>query len=389
MLAHTDTLAFSRYIMYHHPVFSFVLFTTLFFSFEVFVMASIWLLATLYTSPSISSRIAPSLQVEENWVEGVRRGQGGQEQGETGGETETVTDEGDLTEMEDGAQKRRAGFGDTDTDEQASESELREAGEAPAGSTMGRDASGNGLRRRAFGREDESSTSQRSTSSDPRAAAAAASLRSQDEEERREAERARVRRDAMAGRRMTDITGSDITSPAGSGPSSPAASRDTSGSGQQSGSVVDPFLDILPSGTRRILSRLDEETEEETVSGSTERASSAEDGLSDEEEAAAQVPAQTGGDEKDDESISGQTGTVGGSSTSRATSMAPSFGPSVATSASTASEDVRTPTRQAPPGRSSEASSAEQTPTSEMARRSSAGADSGAEADEEPVTEDE
>ena len=76
MLAHTDTLAFSRYIMYHHPVFSFVLFTTLFFSFEVFVMASIWLLATLYTSPSISSRIAPSLQVEENWVEGVRRGQG-------------------------------------------------------------------------------------------------------------------------------------------------------------------------------------------------------------------------------------------------------------------------------------------------------------------------
>ncbi|KDN53406.1 hypothetical protein K437DRAFT_70482 [Tilletiaria anomala UBC 951] len=425
----------SVYIMYHHPILSFLLFTSLFFSFELLAGLFLWAVATIYTSPSLHSGLRPSLHVEESWVEGIRRRRPAPATGRRAAEgratEETYTEEdggeeadedGELTETEDRAARRWEGLMGTDNENGGdSDAEPHAAwANAPAGyraTTEDETGPGTSLRRRAASStsivtaQTEQQRTGRTTSADPRAAMAAAAataasaFRSRDEEERAEAERTRMRRDTLAGRRMTEITALDLDSlaPSSSGPSSPIAVRggNSSGAGTSPGEggddaspaavsapSGDPFLDVMSTAPsrRRILSRLDEETEEDTVSASStgDAASTLDD---DEEEMEARPTgasiAKHSVDVDDDDkatSTAGRTMTLGGSETSRGSSMARSFAATTAPSVSTETSYTPSQTQRAP-------GSAELTPTAERPWGSRGAAPSSAEADDEP-TED-
>lgn len=169
--------------MYHHPLASFLLFTSLFLFLELVSALTLWALAALYTSQLTQ----PSLAVEDNYMgEGLQG---------TASETDTTSRGG-----------RHVGREVADDDEE----------EVDSSTVTGEDSEGEG-----------NAQSQ-----------SLASLAARDAQEQREARRAEMLRDEQEGRRMTAVD---------------APSR---GSGLEE-------VDLLAQG-RRVLGRLDEETEEET-----------------------------------------------------------------------------------------------------------------------------
>jgi hypothetical protein len=235
--------------MYHHPVASLYLFTSLFMFFELVSALTLWALAALYTS----SLTQPSLAVEDNYTGGMYG----------------TSDESDTT-MRGG---RRSGRGGREGQEEESESITVTEPES----------------------EGESNAQTQSL----------ASLQARDAQEQYEARRAEEMRNETEGRRMT------------------AVDEPRRGSG----------LDDLLAQGRRVLGRLDEETEEETDVARSEARSEGSIGW--EEVGDAEMQQQEG--EEGNDTLGGlrrrkgdpssqRESTIGGSSTSRASSSARSYG---------------------------------------------------------------
>lgn len=190
------------YFMYHHPLLSFILFTSLFFGAELLSAMTLWAAITLYTSAFASQ---PSLAVEENYVsidaESAKRRRLA---------ASRVSSEATLSPPDS-----HAGLG---SDEQTSDEEMRRQ-------------------------------------------ASAASLAARDATERAERRRAEARRDAREGRRM-----SGVDAPTGTEPGGVGLGADLEERARLLG--LDTLGPAPGAGGRRVLGRLDEETEEDTDVGS-------------------------------------------------------------------------------------------------------------------------
>ncbi|PWN35283.1 uncharacterized protein FA14DRAFT_160500 [Meira miltonrushii] len=255
-----------RYFMYHHPLASFILFTSLFMGFELISALTLWAIAAFYTS----SLTQPSLEIEDNFTgryggtstdfDSTPRPSAGEE----GYESETPTPESD-------AEQRRQ------------QSRLAESSNL--------------------------SSAQRQS---------LASLQARDTQEFYEQRRAEMLRDELEGRRMTAVD-------------------------QPATGALD---DLELTQGRRVLGRLDEETEEETDVHASETSAGWED-VGEEEGESGETDPLAGGIAADDPDLAriaalrrrtvkeedgddntpfgrGQS-TIGGSSTSRASSVR-SFG---------------------------------------------------------------
>lgn len=201
-----------RYILYTHPLLSFIVFTSLFLAFELISALTLWTIAAVYTSTLPGLEV--DLGADTQFVPGPgRRGGGGRRPSYAPSTGTTVTgEESELYQLDD-----------DDGDDTETETER--------------------------GRGD---------SADARARARSmASLRARDEAERREAQAAAEEQARRSGRLMTGGAGG------GSSLDEPMGSPE----------------DLLTPTTygRRVLGRLDEETEEETDGAGSETTLSRED----------------------------------------------------------------------------------------------------------------
>lgn len=201
-----------RYFMYHHPLASFLMFVTLFMTFEMVSALTLWVIAAVYTSSSMVGLGGDGLAVEDNF-------RGMRQYTTTSGDDDDRTGEGTTTERE---------FTAGQTEEERRVDEEDEDGDT----------------------ETETEVRQRSRQS----------LDARDREERREARRAAVLRDEQQGRRMTAVGG-------GEGDDDDDSDLPDD---EEIGEAEDELglpLKQMPTQTRRVLGRLDEETEEETDFG--------------------------------------------------------------------------------------------------------------------------
>lgn len=226
--------------MYHHPLASFLVFTSLFMFFELVSALTFWAVAALYTS----SLTQPSLAVEDNYLGGRMHG--------SSTETDTTIRRGQGVEDEE---------------------------DEDSGTVTGPESEAEGSAQ----------------------AQSRASLQARDAQERYDARRAELLRNEAEGRRMTAVD-----APSGSG--------------------LDD-LDLMAQG-RRVLGRLDEETEEETDIAPSEASIGWEDVGDEETEQENDQRQGFGGLRRRKGDEEPRESTVGGSSTSRASSSVRSFGAS-------------------------------------------------------------
>ncbi|PWN41549.1 hypothetical protein IE81DRAFT_171480 [Ceraceosorus guamensis] len=228
-----------RWFMYHRPVLSFVLFTSLFLAFELVSALTLWALAALYTSNLVAM---PNLAVEENYVDHQRRRR--RRGGNSSSAEDTANGNGATT----------AGTTDGLTpggvyDESTSPLD-DDAGSGGETETEARNRARNLLQARE----------QRSR----------ASLRALDEREAAESRRAEAMRDFAEGRRMTGV------------PSLTHEEERLQAEREQQALLTERELE-LEMGSRRVLGRLDEETEEETDVGGSEGYGQGREGEQDEQ----------------------------------------------------------------------------------------------------------
>lgn len=185
--------------MYHHPLASFLIFVTLFMTFEMVSALTLWVIAAVYTSSTMAGLGGDGLAVEDNF-RGTRQ------------YTTTTSGEEADERAGDATGRDLATEGEEEDDEDDDE----------GGDT-----------------ETETDARQRSRQS----------LAARDQEERYEARRAAALRDMQQGRLMTAVGGHE--------------GEDDLDDEEQVGLPQEE----IPTQARRVLGRLDEETEEETDFG--------------------------------------------------------------------------------------------------------------------------
>ncbi|EPQ30537.1 uncharacterized protein PFL1_02062 [Pseudozyma flocculosa PF-1] len=290
-----------RFFMYHYPLLSFFLFTSLFLGFELATALTLWALAAIYTS-SITP-LSLSLETEEHFqTERTSRRRGAHLK------TEAVAS--DYTGESESLKRSEGSGADGDGTETETDGEMyrasthrREEGVAPSQALP-----------RFKTEEDAEVELQRLRSLD--------SLRERDAAERAEAVQSARLRDAVENRRMTGL--------------------DEGGGADLLPDELSPEVSL----PRRVLGRLDEETEEETevggsISGESASVSAGERGRLVEaaEEERWEDLEGDGGAEAGVAGVKGEAAelasTVGGSATSGPSSIrsfgATSLGPSVTT----------------------------------------------------------
>lgn len=214
-----------RYLLYTYPILSFLLFTSLFLAFELISALTLWTIAAVYTSS------LPGLGVDlgaDNQFVPYRDGPdlGGRGYGSGDDEDE---DDGSSTP------RRRARSGatpETITATPTTTSNVDEDEDEEAASW-----------------EEEDTETEQGTSTGPAQLRSRASLRDRDAEEQREVLLAAEEEARRTGRLMTAVAG------AGDAGTRPRAAAGAGAEGDE---------DLLSPTYRRVLGRLDEETEEET-----------------------------------------------------------------------------------------------------------------------------
>lgn len=227
-----------RYLLYTYPILSFLLFTSLFLAFELISALTLWTIAAVYTSS------LPGLGVDlgaDNQFVPYRDGPDIGGRGYGSGEDEDE-DDGSSTP------RRRARSGAGATPETIT---------ATPTTTSNVDEDEDADEETASWEEEDTETEQgTSAGAGPAQLRSRASLRDRDAEERREVLLAAEEEARRSGRLMTAVAGTGAG--AGAGEAGAAGTRPRAAAGAAGDE------DLLSPTYRRVLGRLDEETEEET-----------------------------------------------------------------------------------------------------------------------------
>lgn len=302
-----------RFFMYHFPLLSFFTFTTLFLSFEMATALTLWAVAAIYTSSMTVEHV--SLDTEEHFQQakpsrygGARRRGGGDDDddnGDTSGKAEMDTPSGE----ESTSFERRFGRRDelrSDEDETETETETRRR--------FKREYDVPRIKTEEFDEEDIRLAADDDVQEEMRLRSLE-SLEAKDAADLAEAIRQSRMRDVLEARRM-------------GGSSGVGTSAGTVMVGEGLMDIVDPTSPISPEElseiqlSRRVLDRLDEETEEETDVGGSLTGEDASSNASRPTRpssraaatAAAAVGAGAGGETDPWEDLEGESGSGDGSS---------------------------------------------------------------------------